>query len=160
LTGNWRPLGAHTTPNPSKIAEALARRVQWAVREELELDDPALQGLAAEPVVDLTIGDASRSLLLEIASRKQLGSLGASMGCIYGNGVPYWLFGLSTPGVLLQSFLDKAEEDAHRQQRLEGAQRQQQRAQEEHGVCKQTADKLPSPGAEKRVTRGMKALTK
>ncbi len=79
------PLGAHTARGPSRIARALARRVQWAVREELELDDPALQGLAAEPVVDLTIGDASSSLLLEIASRKQLGSLGgASVACIYG----------------------------------------------------------------------------
>jgi hypothetical protein len=109
MAGNWRPLGAHTTPNPSKIAEALARRVQWAVREELELDDPALQGLAAEPVVDLTVGDASS--------------------------------------------------DAHRQQTQERAQRQEQRAQEEHGVTKMTASRLPSPGADKRVTRGMKART-
>ncbi len=55
MAGNWRPLGAHTAPSPGQIAEALARRVQWAVREELELDDPALQGLAKEPVVDLTV---------------------------------------------------------------------------------------------------------
>ncbi len=87
--GSWRPLGAHSSTNPSDVAEALARREQWAVREELELDDPALQGLAGEPVVDLTLGDASSSLLLEIASRQQLGRLGAPMGCIYGNGVPY-----------------------------------------------------------------------
>jgi hypothetical protein len=82
--------------NPSQIAAARARRVQWAVREELELDEPALQGLAAEPVVNLTIGDASSRLLMEIASRQQLGMLGAPMGCIYGNGVPYWVFGLIT----------------------------------------------------------------
>ncbi len=51
---------------------------------------------------------------------------------------------------------DKAEveSDTHRQQTRERAQRQEQRAQEEYGVGKQAADKLPSPGAERRVTRG------
>jgi hypothetical protein len=59
------------------------------------------------------------------------------------------------------NILDKAEVESeeHRQQTRERAQRQQQRAQEEHGVCTQTAVKLPSPGADKRVTRGMKART-
>ncbi len=62
---------------------------------------------------------------------------------------------------LRRSIIDKAEveSDAHRQQTREGAQRQEQRAQEEHGVTKRTAEKLPSPGADKRVTRGMKVGT-
>ncbi len=60
-----------------------------------------------------------------------------------------------------QAIRDKAEveSEAHRQQGLEGSQRQEQRAQEEHGVGKVKASKLPSPGADKRVTRGMKART-
>ncbi len=53
----------------------------------------------------------------------------------------------------------EVESDAHRQQTRERSQRQEQRAQEEYGVGKQAADKLPSPGAERRVTRGMKART-
>ncbi len=47
MQGTRKPQVAHTAPDPSQIAGALARRVQWAVREEPELDDPALQGLAA-----------------------------------------------------------------------------------------------------------------
>ncbi len=74
--GPRKSLVAHTSGTSQAYALALSRRVQWSCRVELELDDPALQGLAAEPVVYLTIGDASSSLLLEISSRRQTGVLG------------------------------------------------------------------------------------
>jgi hypothetical protein len=85
------PLGAHTARSPNWIARALARRVQWAVREELELDDPALQGLAAEPVVDQKAASVSEGRHGSVSGQLLLGTCG----------FPFQLVSLSTCPTLL-----------------------------------------------------------